>query len=172
MGCEDMAFKDIETKREYARRYVLAYRLSNPEYLKKGREASKRFNHSEKGRLSYKKHDATRNGLAGLNRIAKDYQREVACFICRYNDIDVLEIEHPNNDGHIERGKNRSAYTTHRKIRTLKTTVGLYGILCANCNRKKQRLFYRTKYSDNDKKIYNDFIKPLQEIINSTKGLQ
>lgn len=68
------------------------------------------------------------------------------CITCNEDDLDVLHLDHINNDGHLERdnkGRRKSInYSTILKwIINTDKKLKKYQILCANCNQKK-RLFY------------------------------
>lgn len=53
-------------------------------------------------------------------------------------DPDVLQIDHVNDDGAIERKQSGGNDKIYRNV--LADTEGRYQILCANCNWKKRRL--------------------------------
>lgn len=65
------------------------------------------------------------------------------CNICNENDLNVLTIDHVNNDGWYERrlilkGANRAGNTAYAYLRKMGYPAG-YQVLCFNCNMAKHR---------------------------------
>jgi hypothetical protein len=62
------------------------------------------------------------------------------CNHCGISDIDVLDLDHIENDGAKERKENLFAYNLYRKLKKEGFPTGRYQILCKNCNWKKELL--------------------------------
>lgn len=67
------------------------------------------------------------------------------CINCGEGDIDVLQLDHKNNKGYLDKDKSGNSNTVYYKIiRDIKNKVNLkgkYQTLCANCNIKKRRIY-------------------------------
>jgi len=59
------------------------------------------------------------------------------CIICGNNDIDVLTVDHINNDGHRNRFIDGLGITLYRKIMYGSIDRSRFQVLCLNCNIKK-----------------------------------
>ena len=105
-------------------------------YYRRHKEAIKTYNKvyslTENSKLSHRKYSfKVRSGLVNL--------LGGKCVDCGYDkDIRVLELDHINNDGNIDRKRFPTSFTlwlyyhTHPEEAKLKLQV-----LCANCNRIK-----------------------------------
>lgn len=84
------------------------------------------------------------------------------CAICGENDIDVLCLDHINDDGAEHRrkikisGRSTSGTSTHAALKREGWPGGIQ-VLCANCNLKKQVERSRRKRMEN--RFYRDFIE-------------
>ena len=69
------------------------------------------------------------------------------CARCGENDIDVLTIDHVNNDGKHERDIIGSTYAFYSWLKKHNYPQERYQILCRNCNWKKhiQGVFKKTR---------------------------
>lgn len=71
-----------------------------------------------------------------------------ACVRCGIDDLDVLTLDHIDNDGHKTRlSVNRSLRTGDTRYGVLRSKGWPSGLqtLCANCNLKKERVRTRAK---------------------------
>jgi len=60
------------------------------------------------------------------------------CCKCGIADIDVLCIDHINNDGHIERKQGIKGLMLQLEVTRISNVESRYQLLCANCNLKKE----------------------------------
>lgn len=80
------------------------------------------------------------------------------CVCCNENDIDVLVLDHKNNDGHLERKEFKRNKHSDRLAQYNKDPIGfmeLFQVLCANCNLKK--LIYFNEFKRLEKWGLNGF---------------
>ena len=56
------------------------------------------------------------------------------CKCCGEKDLIYLQIDHVNNDGHVDRNKGSSNVTLRRYMQTPER----FQLLCANCNHAKR----------------------------------
>ena len=68
----------------------------------------------------------------------KDYGGK--CVDCGIIDVDVLDIDHVNNNGAEHRRKNLYGYNLYRYLKKLGFPKDEYQLLCRNCNWKKEIL--------------------------------
>lgn len=90
--------------------------------------------HKSSGRIPYCKQCAC---VYILNRKIKVFSLfNSQCQICKCTDVDILEIDHINNDGHEKR---RSGHDISLYLRLLSGERSIDGLqlLCANCNAEK-----------------------------------
>lgn len=152
-----MAYKDIEKKREYNKKY-----FSNPDNIKRikdyenrpetkerKRSYQKQYYQSHKKELYEKqkiylikikeKHNKSRRDLdlKKKMRVYNHYSNyDIKCNCCGEKELDFLSIDHINNDGN-----------THRKVVKEILYRWLYSnnfppgfqILCMNCNMSKHK---------------------------------
>ena len=59
------------------------------------------------------------------------------CKNCEISDIDVLEIDHINNNGAEDRRNNLYGYNLYRHLKKIGYPKDKYQLLCKNCNWKK-----------------------------------
>jgi hypothetical protein len=121
---------------EKHRAYLRKSRAKDPNYLEKAREYARKFGPSQREAL------APLRKLAVVNVLTNG---EGTCRWCGQGDIDVLTIDHINNDG-----------AEHRKTRRAMTGNAMYSwlikndypegfqVLCFNCNVKKELLYRRS----------------------------
>ena len=62
------------------------------------------------------------------------------CICCEEDDIDVLQVDHINNDGKTDRKKYTGLQFFRECLRNPTKSKLKLQILCANCNTKKQRI--------------------------------
>lgn len=107
------------------------YRLYNSKWIKDNQE---RYNESKyKYRASLK--------AEVINHYSNG---SMSCLKCGASDLDVLCLDHINNDGAIRRKEMKissrgcsSGYNTYERVKSLGFPEGLQ-VLCANCNLKKE----------------------------------
>jgi hypothetical protein len=59
------------------------------------------------------------------------------CCQCLINDVDVLDIDHIDNTGAIDRKKNLHGYNLYRALKKAGWPKDNFQLLCKNCNWKK-----------------------------------
>lgn len=59
------------------------------------------------------------------------------CCSCGINDIDVLDIDHIDNNGAIDRKNHLHGYNLYRYLKKLGWPKDNFQLLCKNCNWKK-----------------------------------
>ena len=59
------------------------------------------------------------------------------CCECGITDIDILDIDHINNNGDDDRRNNLYGYNLYRHLKKLGYPKNEYQLLCKNCNWKK-----------------------------------
>ena len=78
-----------------------------------------------------------------VNRARKKLRKEMIaeyggeCVSCGISDIDVLDIDHINNDGSVDRKKRLYGYNLYRKLKKNNWPKSNFQLLCKNCNWKK-----------------------------------
>lgn len=75
------------------------------------------------------------------------------CNHCDCNDLSILQIDHVNSNGAIERRKGYVAYNFYNDV--LKDELNAYQALCPNCNWKKRKT--------NSELIWRDDIVPINQ---------
>lgn len=60
------------------------------------------------------------------------------CSCCDEKEYEFLVLDHTNNDGHLQKGGNRSGYKLYSWIIKSNFPEG-FQVLCANCNTSKMR---------------------------------
>lgn len=95
------------------------------------------------------------NGNAALRKLAVINvlsNGEGTCRHCGHGDIDVLCLDHVNDDGAMHRGSSKTNKLCGSKlyswlIRTGYEAGKAFQVLCANCNLKKEVLRQRAKWA-------------------------
>ena len=59
------------------------------------------------------------------------------CIMCEIQDMEVLDIDHINNQGGLDRKKGLWGWRLYRKLRREGYPSNNYQLLCRNCNWKK-----------------------------------
>lgn len=153
-----MAYKDINKKREYDKKY-----FSDPENIKRMKEYEntpevkerkksygKNYYKTHKSELYEKqkiyliknkeKHNKSRRDL-DLKRKLKVYNHysnyNIQCNCCGEKELDFLSIDHVNNDGNVHR-KTMKYDRLHRWLYKNNFPSG-FQILCMNCNMSKHK---------------------------------
>lgn len=168
-----MAFTDKEREREYKREwqraqgpgyrseYKKAWLAAHPDYIKnwhaehpgKQNEYAKRWalNNPETYR-PYQRAKLRRHGMKQRDAIKLQVMTyygggRAACVTCQVADIDVLTIDHINNDGYLARREDRSkgAGSHFYKILVASGFPPGFQTLCSNCNLKKHILHARAQ---------------------------
>jgi hypothetical protein len=108
---------------DYHRKYIRAYRINNPDFYAREKQALNKRNKELKERVFA--HYC--NGAPGA----------IACSHCGFSDIRALQLHHINGDGAQDRKRLNLAHTQstmfYRRVEKEGYPDGL-AVLCANCH--------------------------------------
>ena len=123
-----MPHKDIQARRDYAKKWRLANLEKIRGYYRK----------------SYAIHKDKMNEKRKVKKIIYEarYRQKIRsavlaflgnkCNVCGFDDYRALQVDHVRGGGSKERKKNKNSYQAYKLVLT--DTTGKYQLLCANCN--------------------------------------
>lgn len=107
------------------------------EWRAKNREKANKYSMDR-----YFKNPKKSQGITNRSRIKvrldmiKEYGGECSC--CGISDVDVLDLDHINNDGADDRKNGLYGYNLYRHVKKIGFPKDRFQILCKNCNWKKE----------------------------------
>lgn len=128
--------KRVEGKKYYIKNKERINKKNNKYYHSHKKEAKKYYSKYSKEYWS-KNHEK-------IKEYARNHQREIReklieimggkCVKCGINDHRVLQVDHINGGGYIERKNALTRNFNRRVIRSVENNEGKFQLLCANCN--------------------------------------
>lgn len=139
-----------QAHKEEIRQYKKAYRVTHKEELRVRRKIY-RATHKEQGKAYEQEHKDVRQ--VQTRRAGQEAKYEVfihysadppTCANCGIDDVDVLCIDHINDDGAEHRKHVGSGKALHYWLKREGYPLG-YQVLCRNCNWKKHLNYLKVK---------------------------
>jgi hypothetical protein len=124
------------------REYMIIYRKNHQDEIK---AYKKRYNkkHKEENRILQRKYGRLLNFQTKFDAILYYSNGTMRCALCDENDIDVLCIDHTDNNGNEHR-REINGYRIYNWLRKNKYPKG-FRVLCFNCNNREKMKFVRSK---------------------------
>lgn len=114
--------KHIERKRKQHRDYYHKNKTKRIEYQRQWLDQNREHHRTVSRDANHRVRIELINFLGGK------------CCKCGVDDWRVLQVDHTNGDGYLDRKKEREGHCNWSKLKNIKENPTKYQLLCANCN--------------------------------------